>query len=196
MGVLRLTKEGVHHMYIAAISLTLADAGGGISGGLGINAGAFISQLISFGIVFFILWRWVLPIILKTLEKRQAIIREGLENADRARKDLADANARAEQILIEARKQAQETIDRATKAAQQEANRIREDAQAQAERIGQQQVARIQQEANRARAELSRQVVSLSIEAAGKVISKSVDSKDNRRLVEEFVADSDKMRNN
>ena len=48
-------------------------------------------------------------------------------------------------------------------------------------------MARIQQEAARARAELSRLVVNLSINAAGKVISKSVDNKDNRRLVEEFV---------
>ena len=35
--------------------------------------------------------------------------------------------------------------------------------------------------------QLSRLVVNLSISAAGKVISKSVDTTDNRRLVEEFV---------
>jgi len=64
------------------------------------------------------------------------------------------------------------------------------------EQLTQQQIARIQQEANRARAELSREIVTLSIEAAGQVISKSVDSRDNRRLVEEFVAASDKSRNN
>ena len=48
-------------------------------------------------------------------------------------------------------------------------------------------MARIQPEAARARAEISRLVVNLSINAASKVISKSVDSNDNRRLVEEFV---------
>jgi hypothetical protein len=29
-----------------------------ISGGLGINVFAFLSQLISFGIVFVLLWKW------------------------------------------------------------------------------------------------------------------------------------------
>ena len=153
----------------------------------GINGLAFLSQLVSFGIVFYILWRWGFPAIVKTLEKRQAVIREGVENAEKARSDLADATTRAEQVMQEARVLAQETIALATKAAEREANRIQEDAHARAAQIEQQQVARIQQEAARARAELSRLVVNLSISAAGKVISKSVDSSDNRRLVEEFV---------
>ncbi len=156
-------------------------------GGFGINAWAFLSQLVSFGIVFLLLWRWGLPAIVKTLEKRQAVIREGVENAEKARHDLEEATARAEQVMQEARMQAQETIIRATKLAEQEANRIQEEAYARATQIEQQQVARIQQEAARARAELSRLVVNLSISAASKVISKSVDTKDNRRLVQEFV---------
>jgi len=153
----------------------------------GINPFAFLSQLVSFGIVFLILWKWGFPAIVKTLEKRQAVIREGVENAEKARRDLAEATTRAEQVMQEARVQAQETIAQATKAAEREAIRIQEEAYARATEIEQQQVARIQQEAARARAELSRLVVNLSISAASKVISKSVDSSDNRRLVEEFV---------
>ena len=158
-----------------------------IASQFGINPFAFLSQLVSFGIVFLILWKWGFPAIIKTLEKRQAVIREGVDNAEKARHDLAEATARAEQVLQEARLQAQETINQATKAAEREANRIQEEAYARSAQIEQQQVARIQQEAARARAELSRLVVNLSISAAGKVISKSVDSSDNRRLVEEFV---------
>ncbi|HEV2579847.1 MAG TPA: F0F1 ATP synthase subunit B [Ktedonobacteraceae bacterium] len=159
-------------------------------GSLGINLLAFLSQLISFGIVFLILWRWALPVILRTLEKRQSVIREGIENAERARRDLQEANVRAEQILLDARRQAQETIALAAKAAEREANRIQEEAQVRAHQVEQQQIARIRQEAAQAREELSRLVVNLSINAAGKVISKSVDTNDNRRLVEEFVTAS------
>ncbi len=159
-------------------------------GGLGINLWAFLSQLISFGIVFLILWRWAFPAILSMLEKRQAVIREGVENAEKAERALAEATARAEQLLLEARKQSQETIAQAAKLAEREARRIEEEARARAEEIEQQQVERIQQEAARARAELSRLVVNLAITAASKVISKSIDSKDNRRLVEEFVKSS------
>jgi F-type H+-transporting ATPase subunit b len=158
-----------------------------IASQFGINPFALLSQLFSFAIVFLILWKWGFPVIVKTLEKRQAVIREGIENAEKARHDLAEATTRAEQVLQEARVQSQETIAQATRVAEREANRIQEEAHARAAQIEQQQVARIQQEAARARAELSRLVVNLSISAAGKVISKSVDSSDNRRLVEEFV---------
>ncbi len=156
--------------------------------GLGINTFALLSQLISFGIVFVLLWKWALPAVTRMLDKRSAIIREGVENAERARQELANATARAEQVMADARRQAQETIAQAQKAAQREADRIREEAEARAKQFEQQQVERIQQEAARARAELGRLVVNLSISAAGQVIKKSVDTKDNRRLVEEFVS--------
>ena len=172
-----------------SLAFVLADAGsGGLLDGFGISVLAFLSQLISFGIVFLILAKFGFPIIQKTLEQRRAIIQEGVENADRARRELTEATANAERILRDARIQQQEIIAQAEKMADKEAQRIQEEAQARAAQFEQQQIARIQQEAARARAELSRLVVNLSINAAGKVISKSVDTKDNRRMVEEFVA--------
>jgi len=175
----------------------LADSGlSALLSGLGINTFAFLSQLVSFGIVFWLLWKWGLPTVIKTLDRRQAVIREGLENAEQAKRDLAEATARAEKVLADARIQAQETIERSEKAAKQVGQQIEEEARARAEQISQQQIARIQQEASRARSELSRLVVNLSIGAAGKVINRSVDTKDNRRLVEEFVNSSDQTRNN
>lgn len=158
-----------------------------IASGLGINALAFLSQLISFGIVFVLLWKWGLPLIMKTMERRQAVIREGIENAEKAKRDLEEATARAQAEMLEARRQAQDIIAQAQKAGEREQARILEEAQARAEQIGQQQVARIQQEAARARAEISRLVVNLSIDAAGRVIGRSVDDRDNRRMVEQFV---------
>ncbi len=66
-------------------------------GSFGINLLAFISQLISFGIVFLILWRWGFPAIQGTLAKRQQVIREGVENAEKATRDLKEASTQAEQ---------------------------------------------------------------------------------------------------
>lgn len=181
-------------MVLSTLAAASAGGFGALFSGLGINAWAFLSQLVSFGIVFVILWRWGFPAITNMLDKRQAVIREGVENAERAKQELAEATARAEQVLAEARREAQQTIERATKVAQDEARRIEEEARLRAEQIGQQYEARLQQEVSRARNELSRMVVSLSIEAAGKVIGRSIDNKDNRRLVEEFVKASSKAR--
>lgn len=173
-------------MYAVVHSFFLAD----LLGGFGINIFAFLSQLVSFGVVFFLLWKWGLPAVTGMIDKRNAVISEGVENAEKARKALEDAQKDAGQVILDARRHAQEIIAQATKAADNEANRIREEAQARAQQIEQQQEERIRQEAARASAELSRLVVNLSINAASKVISKSVDSSDNRRLVEEFVTSS------
>jgi F-type H+-transporting ATPase subunit b len=180
---------------LASIATTSASSPGGI-GALGINAGAFLSQLASFLIVLFILAKYVLPIVQRTLDKRQALIREGIENAEKAKHDLAEATSNAERIILDAKRQAQGVIERASQNAEQIAQQIQDEAREKAEKYSQQQVARIQQEASRARLELSREVVNLSIEAASKVINRSVDSKDNRRLVEEFVTANDPARNN
>jgi F-type H+-transporting ATPase subunit b len=180
-------------------ALTLAAEGAGnenVLDALGINTLGFLSQLISFLIVFVILARFVLPAFQKTLDKRQQVIREGVENAEKAKRDLEAATERAKQIEAEAHKKAQEIIEKSSKDAQRIAQQIEEDARARAEQHTQQQIARIQQEANRARNELSRVVVNLSIDAAEKVIGKSVDNNDNRRLVEDFVTSSNQARNN
>ncbi len=96
-------------MHAVVQTLIFAD----ISSGLGINGLALLSQIISFGIVFVLLSRWGFPVIIRTLDRRQATIREGVENAERARRELAEANAHAEEILAKSRRQAQDTIERA-----------------------------------------------------------------------------------
>jgi F-type H+-transporting ATPase subunit b len=174
-------------------SLILAKAPSDLLGGLGINLWGFLAQVVSFVIVFWILAKFGFPIIQKTLEQRRALIQEGVANAERAKRDLVEATANAEEILRKARIQGQEAIAQATKVAEKEHQRIMEEAHARAAQVEQQQIARIQQETARARAELSRLVVNLSINAAGKVISKSVDTKDNRRMVEDFVAANEKV---
>ena len=75
------------------IASIMATSGGG---GLGINAVAFLSQLVSFGIVFLILWRWGFPAITGVLDKRTEVIQEGIENLNKAiqlRPDYDDAMA-------------------------------------------------------------------------------------------------------
>lgn len=177
-------------------SSMLAQAAGnpGLLGGLGVNLWSFVSQFVSFAVVVAVLGYFGFPIIQRTLEQRRKLIQEGVDNAAQAKRDLIEATANAEEILHKARIQGQEAIAQATKAAEAEAQRIYEEAQVRAAQVEKQQIERIQQETARARAELSRLVVNLSIGAAGKVISKSVDTNDNRRMVEEFVAANETTR--
>jgi F-type H+-transporting ATPase subunit b len=158
--------------------------------GLGINAWFLGSQIVSFLILYYILRRWVFPAIMNTLDQRAQRIREGIENADKAEKKLAEAEIRVNQMLDDARKEAAQTIAQATTAAQHVRDEIVQAAQQRRDEIVQQAQVRIQQEEAQARAELRRQVADISIRAAGRVIGASLDDARHRRLVEDFVSSS------
>ncbi len=158
--------------------------------GLGINTVMFISQLVSFLILFFVLQRWVWPLLLRTLDKRALTIQEGVENAEKARRELADAEKRIAGMMEEARLQAQHTLEQSIKAGERMRADIEQDARDRAAKTLEQAQARIQQEIAQARTELRRQVADLAIMAAEHVVGSSLDSATNRRLVEEFVTQS------
>lgn len=158
--------------------------------GLGVNTVLFLSQLLSFLVLFFVLQRFAWPVLLRTLDKRALTIQEGVENAAKARQELADAEQRIAGMMEEARREAQHTLEQAIKAGEHVRAEIEHDARERARQIIDQAQERIQQEVAQARTELRQQVADLAIMAAEQVIGSSLDSATNRRLVEEFVAQS------
>lgn len=157
---------------------------------LGINLNALIAQFLVFAIVLFVLWRYVYPALLKTLDQRRDAIRVGMENAEKSRQELAEAEKRVAAMLDEARQEAQRTLANATVAAQHVRNEIEQQAQERSRDIMTQAERRIQQEITKARADLRQQVADLAIMAAGKVVGASLDTETNRRLAGEVVAQS------
>jgi F-type H+-transporting ATPase subunit b len=157
---------------------------------LGINIGNFIAQVITFGILLFVLARYVFPVLLKTLDERANTIREGVENAERARTAVSEAEKRVEGLLDQARVDAQATLTRATQAAERTRQEIEQEAQSRARDILAQADKRIQQEIAQARAQLRQEVADLAIQAAEHVVGNSLDTATSRQLVNEFVAQS------
>ena len=159
-------------------------------GALGINIGSLIAQLVAFIILLLVLQRWAYPVLTKTLEERQAKIREGVENAERANLALREAEKRVEGLMNDARAESQRVIASATVAAERLKADIEQQAQLRGREIEQQASKRIEQQIAQAKAELRAHVADLSIAAAERVIGQSMDSATNRRLVDEFVSQS------
>jgi F-type H+-transporting ATPase subunit b len=159
-------------------------------GALGINLGSLIAQLIAFVILLLVLQRFAFPVLTKTLDQRQARIREGIENAERASQALKDAEKRVEALMNDARLESQKVIATATQAAERLKADIEQQAQQRGREIEQQAAKRIEQQIAQAKAELRAHVADLSIAAAERVIGQSLDSATNRRLVDEFVSQS------
>src|SRR5438309_11353446 len=79
----------------------------------GWNLWLFLSQVISFIIVALLLRRFAYKPILAVLEERRRRIEEGLLNAEKIKKELAEAEKRYAEILAKANADAQKMIDEA-----------------------------------------------------------------------------------
>ncbi|MGH2514786.1 MAG: F0F1 ATP synthase subunit B [Ktedonobacterales bacterium] len=157
---------------------------------MGINLYNFISQVITFLILLWVLAKFVFPALIKTMDSRERLIKEGVENAEKSRQELQNAQKRVEALLEEARRDAQATLARATQAAEHVRVEIEQDAQRRSREIITQAEQRTQQLVAQARAQLRQEVADLVIAAAEHVVGNSLDATTSRRLVNEFVAQS------
>ena len=155
------------------------------------DVGLMIWLLIAFVITLLILRKYAFPAIAEALDKRQRAIEESIDAAERTRSEADALLAEYRERLTAARHQADEIVARARKAGeQQEADAVaagkvrREELLAQARRD-------IQVETRRAIQEIRAEVADLTILATEKVTRKTLTTEDQRRLVDEAVAELD-----
>src|SRR5881628_786904 len=101
----------------------------------GWNWKLFLSQVISFCIVAYLLQRFAYKPILALLEERRRKIEEGQLNAEKIRKELAEAKRRYQEIVAKANADAQRMIDEARESAAHLSERKQQEAVATAEQI-------------------------------------------------------------
>ena len=151
----------------------------------GWNPWLFFSQVISFTIVALLLRRFAYKPILGVLEERRQRIAEGLLNAEKIKKQLAEAEQRYAEILGKANADAQRMIDEARQSSAHLADRKEQEAIAAAEQI----VAKAREasaiEHERTMAELKRELGRLVVDTTAKVTGKVLTAEDQRRLQEE-----------
>jgi F-type H+-transporting ATPase subunit b len=95
------------NVMIAAASGGFTDMLRDTANTFGWNPWLFLSQVISFVIVALLLRRFAYKPILAVLEDRRRRIEEGLINADKIKKELAEAEKRYAEILAKANADAQ-----------------------------------------------------------------------------------------
>ena len=151
----------------------------------GWNPWLFLSQVISFVIVALLLRRFAYKPILGVLEERRRRIEEGLLNAEKIKKELAEAEKRYQEILAKANADAQKMIDEARESSAHLAERKEQEAIAAAEQILAKAREASALEHERTMVELKRELGHLVVETTAKVTGKVLTSDDQRRLQEE-----------
>jgi F-type H+-transporting ATPase subunit b len=155
------------------------------------DVGLMIWTVLAFLVAFFVLRKWAWPAITEALDKRQRAIEESIDTAERARTEAAGLLEEYRERLKEARGQADEIVARARKAGEVHERESLEEARAKRDELMEQTRRDIQAETRRAIQEIRNEVADLTIMATEKVTRKALDSDDQRRLVEEALAELD-----
>jgi F-type H+-transporting ATPase subunit b len=155
------------------------------------SVGLMVWTLVLFGICLFVLWKVAFPRIAEALDRRQKAIEESIDTAERTRREADELLAEYRERLTAARHQADEIVARARKAGEQaEADFVVKGKQRREELLEQARKD-IETETRRAIQEIRAEVADMTILATEKVTRKTLTSEDQRRLVDEALAELD-----
>ncbi|HWK29890.1 MAG TPA: F0F1 ATP synthase subunit B [Solirubrobacter sp.] len=153
--------------------------------------GVMIWTLIVFGIVMIVLWKVAFPLIADALDKRTRMIEDSIDAAETTKREADELLREYRERLSDARGQADDIVARARRTAEAaEAETIAE-ARAKREEMMEQTRRDIDAETRRAIQQIRAEVADLTVLATEKVTRKSLDAADQKRLVDEALAELD-----
>lgn len=153
------------------------------------SAGLAVWTWVIFLLLVLVLAKTAWKPLLRVLEERERRIQQALDEAQRARDDAAKLLEQYRELQAQARRDAQDIVAEARRAAERIAAELL--AQARREQQGMLERAKedVQREWERAMESLRAEAVDLAIAAASRLLRKHIDAAENRRLVEEVLAE-------
>lgn len=150
---------------------------------MNLNA-TLIVQSIVFLILGWVTMKFIWPPLIQAIEERQKKIADGIAAADRAKKELAEADSRVAEEIKKARVEASSITERAQKQYNEILDKAKADAAAEAARIKAAAEAEIANLSFKAREVLRQQVAALAIAGAEKILQREIDGSRHRDLLE------------
>jgi F-type H+-transporting ATPase subunit b len=158
------------------------------------NLTELIVGAITFGIIFVVLWRVLMPRLNQTLAERTDKIEGGLQRAEEAQAEANATLARYREQLAEARHEAARLREEAREQGAQIIAEMREQAQAEARRLVDAAHAQIEADRQQALQSLKTEVGGLAVDLASRVVGESLtDEARQRRIVERFLDELDQQ---
>lgn len=159
-----------------------------------LDPGLFFWTIAVFLTLLFLLKKFAWGPLLAALEERQAGIRKSLDDADTAKRELAEVQAKASALIGRARTEADTILSEARSDGARIRQELREGAQKEAEAIARNAQQQIQLERDRAVAEIRQQAVELSVMIASKLIRRNLTREDNQALIDDALQQVDSTR--
>ena len=151
-------------------------------------------MFVAFAILFFVLWKWGWPAIMKSIDDRADLIDKGVEYAQSAKEQLDNARQEAGKYIDEARKQQAEILREADRMKTEIIEEARAAASKEAQKVMDAAKVSIEQERKEAQQQFRNEVSTFALDIATKVVREELrDEKAQQRLVSTLLDDMDKQ---
>ncbi|EKE19695.1 MAG: hypothetical protein ACD_8C00124G0044 [uncultured bacterium] len=154
---------------------------------LGLNVKILLAQLINFGVLVFVIYKFAYGPIMKVLDERQEKIEKGISNANEAGKKLVQIEEKEKLVLAEAKKEAQEIIKKAQEIAESGKAQIIETTKQEAANIMANTQKKIEQEREKIMGEIKGEISGLILTVTEKIINEKLDNDKDKKLVEDMI---------
>jgi F-type H+-transporting ATPase subunit b len=156
-----------------------------------VTPGLMIWTIVCFLITLFVLKRFAFGPIQKLIDERRARIRESIEEAERARAEARRMLEEHRALIGRARQEAEEIRQEVRADAEKLRRRATEEIEADRQRRLDETKRQIEAETQRALSQIRVEVAELTLIATAKVTGKVLDADDQRRLIDDAIADLD-----
>ncbi|OGY74465.1 MAG: ATP synthase F0 subunit B [Candidatus Jacksonbacteria bacterium RIFOXYA2_FULL_43_12] len=154
---------------------------------LGINWKLFIAQLINFGVILLVLWKWVLTPLTNALKSRAQKIDESLKEAEKIKEQMAGLEIFKNEQKELAKKDYAEVLHQATTQAAAMRQETLTEAKKQASALMTDAEARIKVEERKMIAEVKTELADLVISATERIIAEKLDKNKDAALISESL---------
>ena len=162
--------------------------------GLGINLPLLVAFIVNFIILLVLLSLFLYKPVLKMLDERQAKIKDSIAQAEQIEQQSARTHEDIKIQLESARKDGQNIIAQAEQIGERLKSEAKGEARKEAEAVIAKANIEIQQQRDRDLEELRRQFADIAILAAEKVINETLDKEKHRKLIDETLDESTKLK--
>ena len=145
------------------------------------SGGLLFWMTLVFLLVFFILWKWGFPSIVKMVDDRKAYIDDSLRKAHEANEKLANIQKESESIMQKAREQQASILREASATRDTIVEQAQEKAREESSRIVSEARAEIEAEKQNVIRDIRNQVAELSVQIAEKILHEKL-SNDGKQM--------------
>jgi len=172
----------------AAQEAVNAKAGSGdVLGKLGIDIKLFLAQLLNFGIVLFVLSKYVFGPVSKRLQERTEKIDTALRDAEKIEQEKEEFSQWKQEEMIKARKEASEIINKAQTEALQVKDGVLAQTKTEQEKLISQAQVHISEQEKKMLSDVKGEVADMVTQAAEKVLRHKLSSASDKKLIEESI---------